>query len=122
MQIFEKKTPDPRVIATKTICRGAVVMIALCIPMVVFLKDPLLPFLVIGGAALGISSVWFFGRSKVVVTHSKEIDVLEKAVEAMQERLEGMEVRNRFEETLAEKELGAASDDSSGRVMGKSID
>jgi hypothetical protein len=122
MPIFEKKTPDPRVVATKTVCRGALAMLALCIPLVAILKSPILPFLVIGCATLGISSVWFFGRSKVVATHSKEIDVLEKAVEEMQGRLEGVEVRNRFEEALAEKELGAASEDSGGRVMGEAAD
>jgi hypothetical protein len=97
-------------------------MIALCIPMVVFLKSPLLPFLVIGGAALGISSVWFFGRSKVVATHSNEIDALEKAVADLTDRLGDVEVRNRYEEALAEKAFGgedaADSEAASGRAMG----
>ena len=121
MPLFDRKIPDPRVVATRTICRWTIPILALCIPLVGILKEPILPFLVIGGASLAISSVWFFGRSKVVATHSKEIDALEQTVEDLKNRLEGVEVRNRFEEALAEKAFGEQADSNSETVGGRSM-
>ena len=121
MPLFDRKTPDPRVVATRAICRWTLPILAVCIPLVALLKSPILPFLVIGGASLSISSVWFFGRSKVVATHSKEIDVLEKTVEELKSRLDGVEVRNRYEEALAEKAFSEQADSESETIGGRSM-
>ena len=52
------------------------------------------------------AGVWFFGRSKVVSTHTKEIAELETAIADLKERLENVEVINRYGATLGEDQEG----------------
>ena len=108
MPLFERKVVDPRVLATRSISGSAVALLAISIPLVAILKSAVLPFVVIGGAALAIAGVWFFGRSKVVATHSKEIAALEATIKDLGERLENVEVMSRYEASLAERPLEAA--------------
>ena len=119
MAIFERKVVDPRVLATRSISGSALGMLAICIPLVAILKSPVLPFVVIGGAAFAIAGVWFFGRSKVVATHSKEIASLEATVEELTERLESVEVMSRYEATLGEDAGELSGNRSMGRAVSK---
>ena len=79
----------------------------------------MLALVVIGGAAFAITGVWFFGRSKVVATHSKEIAELETTIADLKERLENVEVINRYEASLAAEEGNGVE---GGRTMGVQAD
>ena len=105
MPLFERKVVDPRVLATRSIGGTTIAALAMCIPMVAIMKSLVLPFAVIAGSAVAIGCVWFFGRSKVVATHSKEIEALEETVDDLKERLENVEVMNRYETVLAERSV-----------------
>ncbi len=95
-------------------------LLAVSIPLVAILKSAVLPFVVIGGAALAIAGVWFFGRSKVVATHSKEIAALEATIKDLGDRLENVEVMNRFEASLSEPPLDAVEAEAR-RSMGSPV-
>jgi hypothetical protein len=116
----EEKSSDPRVVATSAISGGMVAALAVCIPLVAILRSPMVVFVVIGGAALAIAGVWNSGKSKGKVKKSTEIAALESTIEDLKERLENVEVMNRFEEALAEKALreGAEGGENSPRTMG----
>ena len=122
MALFEKRPIDPRVAATRSILKGSIVMFVICVPLVAILRSPILPFLVVGGSALAIAGVWFFGRSKIVASHAKEIDALERTVNELKERLDGVELRNRFEEVLAEKAISEGRAGWSGRKMNPEVE
>ena len=114
----DKNQPsDPRVAATGAIAGATVGALAVCIPMVVVLKNPAVAFVVVGGAALAIAGVWFSGRSKIEAAKQKQIASLESTIEELRERLDNVEVINRYEKTLAESEL-AELEDGRRREMG----
>lgn len=109
MAIFEKKVIDPRVRATRSIGNSAIAMLALSIPLCAILHSAVLPFAVIGGAAVAMASVWLFGRPKVVATHSKEIAALEATIMELRERLDDVEVISRYEAELVARESAAVT-------------
>ena len=110
--------PDPRVAATSVIAGTSVGMLAICIPLVAVMKNPIFPFVVVGGAALAIAGVWYFGRNQGAATQSKEIATLESTIEDLKERLENVEVINRYEATLAERSLEEMDEGTTGKSMG----
>ena len=119
MPLFEKRVVDPRVVATRSICRSAIAIFAISVPLIIFVKLMWLPLAVLGGTALAVSGVWFFGRSKVVATHSKEIAALETTIADLTERLENVEVINRFEASLLEEDDASRSERKLGSMAGR---
>ena len=101
------KSADPRVEATSEIGSYLIAGLAICIPLVAILKSPLIVVVVVGGAALAIAGIWRSGNSKEVESKSKRIADLESTIEDLKERLENVEVINRYETTLAERALEA---------------
>lgn len=102
---LEERSADPRVAATSQISGTTIAALAICIPLVAILKSPIVAFVVIGGAALAIASVWLTGRSKTESLKSEEITKLEATIKDLQERLENVEVINRYETALAERAI-----------------
>jgi len=90
----------------------------LCIPMVFVTKDATLPIWVAGASGVGILAVWLFGKPAPpkMEEQKKMITELQSTVEDLKERLENVEVMNRYESVLAEKALDSESGD--GRSMG----
>lgn len=96
---------DPRVQATKEIGGYLVAALAISIPLVAILENPLVVAMVVAGAAVATAGVWFFGNTKAVETKSHRIAELESTIEDLKERLENVEVINRYETSLAERAL-----------------
>ena len=113
---------DRRLPATVAIVFGTVFVMACCIPMVVFgTKDATLPIWALGASALATAAVWLFGepprpKAPKVPDYSEKIAELEKAIEDLEERLESVEVMNRFESAMAEKAFEAQAEGE--RTMG----
>ena len=101
----EKERSDPRVAATSSIGVGTIVALVALVVLFGITRSPSIAFVVIGGAALAIAGNWIFGRSKTEAAKSTEIAKLEATIEDLKERLENVEVINRYETTLAERAL-----------------
>ena len=117
----DDKHSDPRVEATSAIGGHLIAALAICIPLVVITKNPMIVLMVAGGAAVAISGIWYFGKSKEVETKSQRIEELESTIEDLTERLENVEVMNHYEEKLAERaleELEAEEQAQKPRSMG----
>ncbi len=112
-EMFSPKPPvlDHRPAVTRTIWRSALGMLFLAIPLVPLTHFSWLPVCVIGGAALGTWGVWMFGGREKPVKPAKDpaIVELEGKVAALSERLENVEILNRFEERLVMKTVGRSS-------------
>jgi len=105
---------DVRVKVVSTIWGCAVGMLGICIPLVAISRTgPILPLLVIVGAAVATAIVWS-GNVNAASTRSdaaneqKEMDELRKRVAELEERLSNVETIDRFEHHLAEKTLKGA--------------
>src|SRR5687767_5089139 len=83
---------------------SALVMLAICIPLCYILKTVVLPLAVIIGAAAVTFYVW--SSSEQSDSHASENEVLRAKIKELEERLANVEVINRFEDRLAEKQLG----------------
>jgi len=99
--------PDHRPAVTRSIWRYAFGMLVLCIPLAPLADSPWLPYGVLGAAALGTLGVWMFGRPARLPKPERDPEVLEleKVVANLSERLESVEVLNRFEERLARESV-----------------
>ena len=113
----EEKPSDPRVAATGAISGATIGALAVCIPIVAITRSPMIAMLVVGGAAVAIAGIWISGRSKEVAAKSEQIENLESTIKDLQERLENVEVINRYETTLAERAL-EEEESSKPRSMG----
>jgi hypothetical protein len=101
---------DHRPGVTRSIWRCGLGMLFLCIPLVPITGFDWLPMSVMGSAALGTIGVWMFGRPAASPKPERDSALMEiqKAVAGLEERLESVEVLNRFEERLA-RETASAS-------------
>lgn len=112
---------DRRMVATIAIMGSALGMLALCVPLCLIVDMDSLPIWTIVSAAVATSSVWFFGKPKEVdEKQTKDIKALQASLQEMKERLENVEVMNRYEATLAEKTLAKPDSGSTEpeRTMG----
>ncbi len=103
---------DHRPGVTRSIWRCGLGMLFLCIPLVPLTGFDFLPMGVIGGAALGTLGVWMFGKPAAPPKPEKDPVLIEmqRTVASLGERLENVEVLNRFEERLAREAAGASAE------------
>ncbi|MDB6151240.1 MAG: hypothetical protein JWQ44_2688 [Chthoniobacter sp.] len=81
-------------------------MLALCIPLCAVLRSPMIPIVVIIGTALLSLYVWNSGEKRA---NGLEADALRAKIKELEERLSNVEVINRFEDRLAEKQVRQAA-------------
>ena len=115
-------TIDHRPGVTRSIWRCSLGMLFLCIPLVPLTGFDWLPMGVIGGAALGTLGVWMFGKPAAPPKPEKDPVLLEmqKTVASLGERLENVEVLNRFEERLARESAGVSTERERAMAMERS--
>jgi hypothetical protein len=123
-----ESSQSARVKVTSSIWGCAVGMMGICIPLTAITESgPILPIVVVGGAALATIAVWTgevvgivlnSGRThNSVGTESKQqIDTLTGRIQELEERLANVETIDRFEEHLAQKSMKCGT-----RHAGRSI-
>ncbi len=116
-QPSKSKPSDERAKAVGGVWRAAIAMLALSIPLCAILRSAMIPIAVIVGAALVTLYVWSNGGAGKDAEPS-ENEALREKIKELEERLANVEVINRFEDRLAEKQLrkaqeGTAGDDAS---------
>jgi len=102
------KVKDRRLLATSTIMGSTLAVLGLCIPLCWITGLNELPLWAIAGSAISTAAVWLFGRPKdpeVEAVPKKKLLALEETVGELRERLENLEVINRYEGTLGEDPL-----------------
>jgi len=117
----EVKTPpkDRRLVATFGIMGAALGMLALCIPLCMITDNDALPLWTIASSAVATLGVWFFGKPKAIDERQrKEIKELQTTIVELKERLENVEVMNRFETKLAESHSEEEENAPVTRTMG----
>ena len=109
----ESKASDPRTKALAKTWEAGFGILALCIPLVIITKSPLIPIMAILGLAVVAMYVWRTGdkgdRSSEAAFQAENEELRAKLKE-LEERLANVEVINRFEDRLAEKQLRKAAE------------
>jgi hypothetical protein len=99
-----RQRADSRIAALGGIWSGAIVMLALCIPLAAVSRSANLPLIVIVGTGLVSLYIWQSG-SAARKEDTSEADALRDKIKELEERLANVEVINRFEDRLADKRL-----------------
>lgn len=110
-----KNTDDPRPKAVGQIWAAAVGMLAICIPLCAVLRSAILPFFVIAGAALATLYIWS-ASSRNQEPPEDEAESLRAKIKELEDRLANVEVINRFEDRLAEKQVRLAQEKPEARA------
>ena len=106
MAEYKKPPKDRRLLATFGILGAGVAMMGLSIPICIVDGSLTVALCAIGATALSTGAVWLFGKPEEIdKTQSKKIAELESTLTELKERLENVEVINRFETKLAEEEI-----------------
>jgi hypothetical protein len=105
MTAFKKPPKDRRLLATFAILGTELGILTLCIPLCPITGIDSLPIWSIVASAIAISSVWFFGKpTEVDKEQTKQIAELKATMLELKERVENVEVIDRFETKLAQEE------------------
>lgn len=105
----EKQPKDQRAEALSNVWGWALLMLAVSIPLCTILKTALIPMIVVFAAVVVTFYVWNSGKSD-----PEENEVLRAKIKELEERLANVEVINRFEDRLAEKQARQKAEQETG--------
>ncbi|HEX8296274.1 MAG TPA: hypothetical protein VF593_08235 [Chthoniobacteraceae bacterium] len=109
----DKKPEDQRAKALANVWGFALVMLVVCVPLCAMFRTAVIPLTIIAGAAVVTLYIWSRGEKDSGVQDA-ENESLRTKIQELEERLANVEVINRFEDRLAEKELRRTAADPSG--------